>query len=133
VFFFKIRFVFWRVFATLGVMAQQVLGRNLEVLLNVGAKKAGDSFAPVTAPVSAPAGPGVRSLMRGQQADAATGKAAVPRWYLFGGDILLAALALIIVCTSPHPLTWRKELFCAAAVALGGCLAVGAVWRAEEQ
>ena len=122
---------------TLGVMAKQVLGRNLEALLDGGAKEAakGDPFAPESAPV----GSGVRSLMRGhpttpaQPPEAApTPKSVVPGWYLFGGDILLSALALIIVCKSPHPLSWQKELFCAAAVALGGCLALGAVLLAEE-
>ena len=111
-------------------MAKQVLGRNLEVLLDDGARKAGDPFAPETAPV----GSGVRSLMRGHQTTpaqppeaASTRKSVVPGWYLFGGDILLSALALVIVFKSPHPLSWQKELFCAAAVALGGCLALGAV------
>ena len=118
-------------------MAKQVLGRNLGALLDGGAKEAGkgDPFAPEAAPV----GPGVRSLMRGQHttpapppAAASTRKSLVPGWYLFGGDILLAALALVIVCKSPHPLSWRKELFCAAAVVLGGCLALAAVLLAEE-
>ena len=74
--------------------------------------------------------------MRGHQADpgaASTRKAGVPRWYLFGGDILLTALALVILCTSPHPLTWRKELFCAAAVILGACLAMGAVLLKDDK
>ena len=102
----------------------------MEALLDGGAKKAGDPFAPDSAPV----GSGVRSLMRGQQttpveppAAASTRKSVVPAWYLFGGDILLSALALVIVCKSPHPLSWQRELFCAAAVVLGGCLALGAV------
>jgi hypothetical protein len=105
-------------------MAKQVLGRNLEALRNVGAKGA----TPETAPLSS----GVRSLMRGHQSTPHARKFVVPRWYLFGGDILLTALALIVLCKSPHPLTWRKELFCVAAVALGGCLALGAVFQADE-
>jgi len=117
-------------------MAKQVLGRNLEALLDGSPKKADDPFAPETAPV----GPGVRSLMRGHPTTPAqppeatfARKSVVPGWYLFGGDILLSALALVIVCKSPHPLSWQKELFCAAAVALGGCLALGAVLLAEER
>jgi hypothetical protein len=116
-------------------MAKQVLGRNLEALLEGGAKEASDPFAPETAPV----GPGVRSLMRGHpttpakpQEAASARKSVVPGWYLFGGDILLSALALVIACKSPHPLSWQKELFCVAAVVLGGCLALGAVLLAEE-
>jgi len=121
--------------STLGVMAKQVLGRNLEVLLDDGARKADDPFASETAPV----GSGVRSLMRGHQTTpaqppeaASTRKSVVQGWYLFGGDILLSALALVIVFKSPHPLSWQKELFCVAAVVLGGCLALGAVWLADE-
>ncbi len=116
----------------LGLMAKQVLGRNLGALLDDGAKEAGKDET--SAPETAPVGSGVRSLMRGHQAApvkppeaASSRKSVVPGWYLFGGDILLAALALVIVCKSPHPLTWPKELFCAAAVILGGCLALGAL------
>ncbi|MGD0813868.1 MAG: hypothetical protein ABSA83_09710 [Verrucomicrobiota bacterium] len=115
-------------------MAKQVLGRNLEELLDDGPKEAGKAnpFSPETAPV----GSGVRSLMRGHStspasvlADEPAQKPVMPAWYLLGADILLAALALIIVCKSPHPLSWRRELFCAAVVALGGCLALAAVSR----
>ena len=114
---------------TLGVMAKQVLGRNLEALLDDAAKEA------EKAPVSS----GVRSLMRGHQpaltqppTSAPAQKPALSRWYLFAGDVLLAALALVIVCKSPHPLSWKKELFCAAAVLLGGGLALAAVMRADD-
>ncbi|MGP8199138.1 MAG: hypothetical protein ACLQU4_06520 [Limisphaerales bacterium] len=119
-------------------MAKQVLGRNLEELLDDGTKEAGKAnpFSPETAPV----GSGVRSLMRGHpttparaSADEPVQKPVVPGWYLLGADILLAALALIIVCKSPHPLSWPRELFCAAAVVLGGCLALAAVLRARGQ
>ena len=113
-------------------MAKQVLGRNLGALLDDGAKENGKDET--SAPETAPVGSGVRSLMRGHRATAvkppeaeSTRKSVVPGWYLLGGDILLAALALVIVGKSPHPLTWQKELFCAAAVVLGGCLALGAV------
>jgi hypothetical protein len=120
-------------------MAKQALGRNLEVLLDDGAKEAakGSPFAPEKAPV----GSGVRSLMRGHQpafssppatAPAPVRKFVVPRWYLFAGDVLLAALALVIVFKSPHPLSWQRELFCAATVLLGGVLAMGAVLLRTE-
>jgi hypothetical protein len=119
---------------TLGAMAKQVLGRNLEALLDDGAKAPvkDDPFAPEKAPV----GSGVRSLMRGHQpalsspsatTPAPARRPVVPRWYLFAGDVLLAALALVVVCKSPHPLSWQRELFCAATVLLGGFLALGAV------
>jgi hypothetical protein len=118
-------------------MAKQVLGRNLEELLDDGAKEPakGDPFAPEKAPV----GSGVRSLMRGHQpivssplAPASTRRTVVPRWYLFAGDVLLGTLALVIVCTSPHPLSWQRALFCAGVVLLGGCLALAAIWRTDD-
>ncbi len=118
-------------------MAKQVLGRNLEAL-DGGARGGGKIEA--AAPETAPVGSGVRSLMRGHQtapthppASTPARRPAVPRWYLFGGDILLTALALIVVCKNPHPLSWGKELFCAAAVALGACLALVAIWRTDDQ
>jgi hypothetical protein len=114
-------------------MAKQVLGRNLEALQDAGAGK-----IQASAPEIEPVGSGVRSLMRGHQPNPASQpkvaparKPVIPLWYIFGADILLAALALAIAFKSPHPLTWQRELFCAAAVALGGCLALGAVWLAD--
>jgi hypothetical protein len=119
-------------------MAKQALGRNLDELLDDSAKEAGKIEA--SAPQTAPVGSGVRSLMRGHRTTpasppkaASTRKAVVPGWYLLGGDILLTALALVIVCKSPHPLTWQKELFCAAAVVLGGCLALAAILRRDDR
>jgi len=97
-------------------MAKQTLGRNLETLLQP----------------RAPAGSGVRSLMRETQPEAAPpAKPVIPRWYLFGGDLLLASLAIIILYTSPHPLSWKKELFCGAVLALGGCLALAALFQPD--
>jgi hypothetical protein len=116
---------------TLGGMAKQVLGRNLEELLEAGVKRANSPFASKTAPTNS----GVRSLMRGQPSDppeTTKTKSAVPGWYLFCGDILLAALALVIVCKSPRPLSWQREVFCAGAVMLGGCLALAAVLSADR-
>jgi hypothetical protein len=120
-------------------MAKQVLGRNLEELLDDGVKEPlkGDPFAPEKSPV----GSGVRSLMRGHQPTmsspparepASARKSVVPRWYLLAGDVLLAALALVIVCKSPQPLSWQRELFCAAVVLLGGYLALAAILRADD-
>ena len=117
---------------TLDAMAKQALGRNLGVLLDVGPKGAGDT--PTAAPPSAPAGSGVRSLMRGHRASppTVTRKAAVPRWYLFGGDIVLTILALVTIWRSPHPVSWGRELFCVAAVVLGAGLALGAIWFEDK-
>jgi hypothetical protein len=120
-------------------MAKLVLGRNLGELLHDREKKSGDPFAADAAPLSS----GVRSLMRGQApgvpvaASPASSKSPLkqgfPGWYLFGADILLAALAIVIVGKSPHPLTWQREVFCASAVALGACLALGAVLQDKAE
>jgi hypothetical protein len=104
----------------LGAMAKQALGRSLEALLGNRSNGVAGKEA------VAPAGPGVRSLLRGQAR-----RAVLPRWYLFGGDILLTVLALVIAYRSPHPLSLGREIFCAAAVALGAALALGAVWNDE--
>jgi hypothetical protein len=101
----------------LGRMAKQALGRNLGTLLQP----------------RAPSGAGVRSLMQGPQPAAAAPRAQplIPRWYLLGGDLLLSALAIIILYKSPHPLSWKKELFCAGILMVGGCLAVVALLQPD--
>jgi len=78
---------------------------------------------------SAPVSAGVRSLMNGHKPS--TPKAAFPRRYLFAGDVLLVALALATLYTSRHPLSWRRELFCAALVILAAVLAVIALLTPE--
>jgi hypothetical protein len=96
-------------------MAKQSLGRDLGALMGGKPKKG-------AAPVSA----GVRSLMRGHTAPApaAAPKPGIPRWYLFAGDALLVALALLTIYKSPHPLPWPRALFCAVLVMLAALLAV---------
>jgi hypothetical protein len=104
-------------------MAKQSLGRDLGALMGRNPKE-------TAASVSA----GVRSLMRGHNPLAAPApivpaapaalKPVIPRWYLFVGDLLLVALALLTVYKSPHPLSWPRELFCVALVALAAVLAV---------
>jgi protein-S-isoprenylcysteine O-methyltransferase Ste14 len=59
--------------------------------------------------------------------------AVIPRWYLLAGDILLVALALLIVFKSPHPLSWQREVFCAALVMLAALLAVIALWIPQNK
>ena len=50
-----------------------------------------------------------------------------PRWYFFAADLLLVALALVLIYKGPGPLNWKGKLFCTIAVALGGCLGLIAV------
>ncbi len=83
-------------------------------------------------------GAGVRSLIRGNRSrtadegrSALPAKTGIPRWYLFGGDLLLVALALLTAYKSPRPLGWKEIVFCSLAVALGACLAIIAVGTGE--
>lgn len=102
-------------------MAKQVLGRNLETLLGDSVKRT--EKTPVTT--------GVRTLLRGPDArvtmPAPAQATGLPRWYLFAADILLIAVATVVVYASPHPLSWPRMVFCVAAGLLGAALAVGAL------
>jgi hypothetical protein len=71
--------------------------------------------------------------MQGHRApvSAAAQKGNFPRWYLFAGDILLVALALITIYRSPRPVSWKTELFCGATVLLAAALAVMAILTRE--
>jgi hypothetical protein len=51
----------------------------------------------------------------------------IPRWYLFAGDALLVALALVTIYKSAGPLSLGREIFCVATVLLAAALAVIAV------
>jgi hypothetical protein len=114
-------------------MAKQGLGRDLGALMGRDPKDA-----------AAPVGAGVRSLMRGHNAPAPVApvvpvappalvapKPVIPRWYLFAGDLLLVALAVVTIFKSPHPLSWPRELFCAGLVILAAVLAVLALLMPE--
>ena len=92
---------------------------------------------------AAPVSAGVRSLMRGHNQPVAavpvapiapaTTKAVIPRWYLFAGDLLLVALALMTVCKSPYPLSWPRALFCTTLVVLAAVLAIMALLMPEDK
>ena len=112
-------------------MAKQALGRSLEALLDGDTQGKNGSVAAASRPAAIP-GPGVRSLLRGSQSATAIATpippSRMPRWYLFGGDILLVALAVGIGLSSRHPLSAGREVFCVAVVGLGCLLSLGAVW-----
>jgi hypothetical protein len=76
-------------------------------------------------------GAGVRSLLQGQPASAP--KPSFPRWYLFAGDALLAALALVTVYKGRHPLSLGREIFCVATVLLAALLAIVAILMPENE
>lgn len=88
----------------------------------------------------APIGAGVSTLIRGNNPSAPTPLAApvpaparpvIPRWYLFAGDVLLVSLALVTLFKSPHPLSWQREVFCAALVILAAVLAILALFMPD--
>jgi hypothetical protein len=85
---------------------------------------------PADGPLAAP-GLGVRSLIQGQAAGRP--KHQVPRAYLFAGDALLIALALVTVYKSPHPLSVPREIFCVATVLLAALLAIIAIMTPENE
>jgi hypothetical protein len=91
---------------------------------------ADQSGAPPTGEPTPP-GAGVRSLIEGQPASEA--KPSFPRWYLFAGDALLVALALITVYKGPHPLSPGREIFCVATVLLAALLAIIAILTPENE
>ncbi|MGD1083351.1 MAG: hypothetical protein ABSA47_01215 [Verrucomicrobiota bacterium] len=80
--------------------------------------------SPFSSPDPNPSGTGVGSLLSGQPAPPAPSGARVPRWYLFGADLLLVAVALIVLCKHPAPMTGMEKVFGVLAVVLGAGLAV---------
>ncbi len=95
-------------------MAKQSLGRDLGALMASNPKQD-----------AAPESAGVRSLMRGHGPDAPSApKPLIPRWYLFAGDALLVALAIVTICKSHHPLSWPRAIFCAGLVIMAAVLAI---------
>ena len=115
-----------------------------------GAASADPAAPPATPEASAPPevnppGAGVRSLMRGSPPAPAPvtspppfqvckpRPSCVPRWYLFGADLLLVALALLVMYKSPTPLNWGEKIFGIAAVILGAGLALIALCVKEPK
>ena len=116
-------------FSQAGGMAKPALGRDLGKLMGRSPDESGTLPA---AGKPTQTGAGVRSLMQGQAAAAPKPKARFPRWYLFAGDTLLVALALVTIYESPHPLSVPREIFCVATVLLGAVLGVIAVFTTED-
>ena len=82
----------------------------------------------------APLSAGVKSLMQSQPVAAPKPpKHRIPRWYLFAGDTLLIALALVTVYKSPSPLSLPREIFCVALVLIAAALAIIAILTPENE
>jgi hypothetical protein len=118
-------------FHRLSVVPKPALGRDLGKLMGRAPNESGE--IPGTAK-PAPLGAGVRSLMQSQPLAAPKQTThRVPRWYLFAGDTLLIALALVIIYKSPSPLSLPREIFCIAIVVLAASLAIFALLTPESE
>jgi hypothetical protein len=80
-----------------------------------------------------PSGPGMRSLFRGHPPSSPPRRSRIPRWYLFGADLVLIAAALMVMYKSPAPLSGNEKLFGVAAVVLGASLALIAVCMRDQK
>ncbi len=102
-----------------------VIGRKLESLM--GKPPSSEKLNP---PLPSGEGktsePGMRSLFRGHPTTPKR-RAFIPKWYLFGADLLLVAAALVVMYKGPAPLTGNEKLFGVAAVAIGAVLALIAI------
>jgi hypothetical protein len=111
-----------------GFVAKPVIGRKLDALMDK--PKSGGAASPFsspeTKPAEKPAEGGVNSLLRGQAPGLKPRAARIPRWYFFGADLLLVALALVVMYKSPVPLSGLERFFGVAAVVVGAFLAVTA-------
>ena len=112
-------------------MPKPVMGRKLGVLL--GKRPGAEAVSPLPSPSDPHSGPGMRSLFRGYPASSRPRHCGIPRWYLFGADLLLVAAALMVMSRSPAPLTGNEKLFGVAAVAIGAILALIAICMKDNK
>jgi len=103
-------------------MPKPVMGRKLGALM--GKSHGAGPASRLPCPDVPPSGPGMRSLFRGDPPASHRRQRRLPRWYLFGADLLLMATALLVMFRSPTPLSGNEKFFGAVAVALGASLAV---------
>jgi hypothetical protein len=107
-----------------------VMGRKLGMLLG---KRPGSGVASrLPAAEDPPTGPGMRSLFRGEPSSTPR-PSRVPRWYLFGADLVLMAAALLVMYKSPAPLTGNEKFFGGVAVVLGASLALIAICMRDRK
>lgn len=80
-----------------------------------------------------PSNPGLRSLFRGDPPSSPPRRSRIPRWYLYGADLLLVATALMVMYRSPAPLSGNEKFFGVAAVVLGASLALIAICMRDQK
>jgi hypothetical protein len=110
-----------------------VIGRKLGALL--GNPRGAGPASRLPAPDDLPTGPGMNSLFRGHPPSSPPRHSRIPRWYLFGADLLLVATALMVMSRSPAPLSDNEKLFGVVAVVLGACMGLIAIcmWDRKEK
>jgi hypothetical protein len=106
-------------------MPKPVMGRKLGALM--GKPNGAGAAARLPCPDVPPSGPGMRSLFRGDPPASRPQQKRLPKWYLFGADLLLMATALLVMFKSPAPLSGNEKFFGAVAVGLGAGLALIAI------
>jgi len=101
------------------------IGRKLGALM--GNPPGAGSASRLPSPGDPPSGSGMRSLFRGHPPSSPPRHSRIPRWYLFGADLLLVAAALMVMAKSPAPLSGNEKFFGVVAVVLGASLGLIAI------
>ena len=108
-----------------------VLGRKLRSLM--GKRPGAGEVSRPPLGEGQPSEPGMRSLFRGHPPSSPPRHSRIPRWYLFGADLVLMAAALMVMYKSPAPLSGNEKFFGVAAVALGASLALIAICMRDQK
>ena len=75
----------------------------------------------------------MRSLFRGHPPSSPPRRSRIPRWYLFAADLLLVAVALVVMSQRSAPLTGNEKFFGVAAVVLGASLGLIAICMRDQK
>jgi len=102
-----------------------VLGRKLGALL--GNPPGAGPASRLPSPGDPPSGSGIRSLFRGHPPSSPRRRSRIPRWYLFAADLLLVAVALVVMSQRSRPLSGNENFFGVSAVVLGASLGLIAI------
>jgi len=99
----------------------------------MGKRPGAEAGSRLPSPEDGSSGPGMRSLFRGDPPTSRPRRWSVPRWYLFGADLLLVAAALMVMSQSRAPLTGNEKFFGVAAVVLGASLGLIAICMRDQK
>jgi hypothetical protein len=116
----------------IGAVPKPVMGRKLGALM--GKSPGAGSASRLPSPEDPPSGAGMRSLFRGHPPSTPPPpRRRIPRWYLFGADLLLVAAALMVISKSPTPLSGNEKFFGVVAVVLGASLGLIAICVQDQK